>query len=247
MSRSHVKLTLFLMALSRSLTEFPLYVLNRLKSGTYTRKEGLQTHNNVVSLHVDKACSYMVQHRLIWAYLYLSVEAQRYASSSWFVPLLFQRSLIWPQLDCLLAPSRCGHLHPVKRQKYKRELNTGRLHPLSIIVEKKNERGSYEERLLCRFTFEHPWANVHTWKKRSCFSGLQKKGCLSTHSVEGRDSTSALIICSIRSRAMTSSARGKKNVVRILFQAAFWFNWICETNSNLGVTINVQEATLQKL
>lgn len=38
----------------------------------------------------------------------------------------------------------------------------------------------------------------HTWKKSSCFSGLQKNGCLSTQAVEGRDSASALIICLIR-------------------------------------------------
>lgn len=50
----------------------------------------------------------------------------------------------------------------------------------------------------------------HTWKNSSCFSGLQKNGCLSTQAVEGRDSTSALIICSIRSCAMTSSNKTSK-------------------------------------
>ena len=58
------KLTLFLMALSRSLTEFPLYVLNRLKSGVCMGEEGLQMPDSVVFLHKDKACSYMVQHFL---------------------------------------------------------------------------------------------------------------------------------------------------------------------------------------
>lgn len=49
------------------------------------------------------------------------------------------------------------------------------------------------------------WLIQHTWKKSSCFSGLQKNGCLSTQAVEGLDSASAPIICSIRSWAMTSS------------------------------------------
>lgn len=50
----------------------------------------------------------------------------------------------------------------------------------------------------------------HTWKKSSCFSGLQKNGCLSTQAVEGRDSASAPIICSIRFCAMTSSDLRKR-------------------------------------
>lgn len=70
------------MALSRSLTEFPLYVLNRLKSGVYTGGNGLQTID--VALHGA----------VMWYYVcvYLSVEAQRYASSSWFEPLLALQS-----------------------------------------------------------------------------------------------------------------------------------------------------------
>lgn len=46
-----------------------------------------------------------------------------------------------------------------------------------------------------------------TWKNWSCFSRLQKKGCLSTQLADGRFWGSMFIICSIKSRATMSSAR----------------------------------------
>lgn len=56
-----------------------------------------------------------------------------------------------------------------------------------------------------------------TWKKSSCFSGLQKNGCLSTQAVDGRASGSGLIIFSIRSRAMTSSEPHTQQPVSVWF------------------------------
>lgn len=46
-----------------------------------------------------------------------------------------------------------------------------------------------------------------TWKNCSCFSRLQKKGCLSTQLADGRFWGSMFIICSIKSWATMSSAR----------------------------------------
>lgn len=79
---------------------------------------------------------------------------------------------------------------------------------------------SYHEKDSC--SFECLWWNVHgeliqhTWKKSSCFSGLQKNGCLSTQAVEGRSSALALIICSIRSCAMMSADLEEGEFVRPL-------------------------------
>lgn len=66
-----------------------------------------------------------------------------------------------------------------------------------------------------------------TWKKSSCFSGLQKKGCLSTQAVEGRHSASGLIMFSIRFRAMMSSGQKKKERKKGSKESVCGLRWIC--------------------
>lgn len=56
-----------------------------------------------------------------------------------------------------------------------------------------------------------------TWKNWSCFSRLQKKGCLSTQLADGRFWGSMFIICSIKSRATMSSARKRKEIYFLYF------------------------------
>lgn len=96
--------TLFLMALSRSLTEFPLYVLNRLKSGMYT------TNNWAHGFVVLRMC--------VCVCVYLSVGAQRCASSSWCEPQLFLHSPAWARWGFRLVPSLCGRSHPANKHTW---------------------------------------------------------------------------------------------------------------------------------
>lgn len=69
-------------------------------------------------------------------YVYLSAEAQRCASSSWFGPLLFLQSPVWPRLDCLLVPSLCDHSHPTYIHKKNTFSSTHRHSKLSKQTEK---------------------------------------------------------------------------------------------------------------
>lgn len=58
--------------------------------------------------------------------VYLFVGVQRYASSSWFEPLLSLQSPVWPRLDCQRVPSLCGHSRPTHaRQKRRKQMTHG--------------------------------------------------------------------------------------------------------------------------
>ena len=127
--------------------------------------------------------------------VYLSVGAQRYASSSWFEPQPFLRSPVAPQWDCQPVPSLCGHSHPTYKKTHQKNCSSWLQTTLCYSMTRKR---AVPVRVYDQMT-------TPTWKNSSCFSGLQKNGCLSTQAVEGRDSGSVLIICSIRSCAMTSS------------------------------------------
>lgn len=73
-----------------------------------------------------------------------------------------------------------------------------------------------------------------TWKNCSCFSRLQKKGCLSILSADGLFSGSTLSICSIRFMATTPSAKAQ---VHLLMQS---LNTICIVKRTRGCLKNTE-------